>query len=60
MVDDMQGNRKGYWKSVTRWDHVPKWFKKMRSRMRRAQDRDALRHEEEIPKHKKDNQYDWF
>ena len=42
-----------------KWYKSPKWFKKMRNKIRRAKEKDALVKEKELPKFKHDNDWDW-
>lgn len=41
------------------WNKPPKWFKQMRRRQERAAEMNALRNGKEIPKFKKDDQWNW-
>lgn len=40
-------------------DKPPGWFKRIRNRMRRHRIKQAMRDGKEIPKFKKDNQWQW-
>jgi len=42
-----------------RWEKPPKWFKKMNRRIERAKEKDALKHDEDIPKFKKYDTWIW-
>ena len=41
------------------WHKAPSWFKTMNQRKRRAKEKDALRHEREIPTFRHTDHWDW-
>jgi len=42
------------------YGQIPSWWKRLRRRMRRAKEKDALRTGKQIPRFKKSDDWDWF